>query len=300
MTENVPRTEVAFAKANGIEVAYDTFGRPGAPPLLLITGLGFQMIMWDEEFCSRLAACGYFVIRSDNRDIGLSSKFHHAGVPNISALLKAQGKKSTPEVPYTIADMAMDSMGLLDALEIQTAHVTGLSMGGMIGQIMAAKFPGRVRTFISMMSSSGDPALPPPTPEAQAVLYTPLPIERAKYIESWVNIWRVLSGSSYPVEEALARKWASQSYARGLNPDGIARQLAAVIASGSRKELLKSITVPTLVLHGDADPLVPLECGIDTARAIPGAKLEIIKGMGHALPRVLWPGIIDRIRKHAV
>jgi len=300
MTKNVPHTDVAFAKANGIEIAYDTFGRLEAPPLLLITGLGFQMVMWDEEFCTELAGCGYFVIRFDNRDMGLSSKFPHAGVPNISALMKAQGTRPAPEAPYTISDMAMDAMSLLDALEIRAAHVTGLSMGGMIGQVMAAKFPARVRTFVSMMSSSGDPALPPPTPEAQAVLYTPLPIERAKYVERWVHIWRVLSGSSYPVEEALARKWASRSHARGLNPDGIARQLAAVMISGSRKELLHSITVPTLVLHGDADPLVPLECGIDTARAIPGAKLEIIKGMGHALPRELWPRIIDIIRKHAV
>jgi len=148
--------------------------------------------------------------------------------------------------------------------------------------------------------TAGDPRLPPPKPEALSILFTPLPTEWTDYIESCVHVWRVLSGTEFPVDEARVRKWAEQSHDRGLNPDGVARQLAAIIASESRKEMLRSVTVPTMVLHGDADPLVPVECGIDTANAIPGAKLVIVKGMGHALPKALWPQVIDAIVRHAV
>ncbi len=196
--------------------------------------------------------------------------------------------------------MANDAMGLLDVLAIEFAHVVGLSMGGMIGQIMALRFPGRIRTLTSIMSTTGDPTLPPPKPEALAVLVTPIPLERSAYVESWLNVWRVLSGPQIPVQEFLARKWAELSYDRGVNPHGFLRQMAAVIASGSRKDALKTLTVPALVIHGDADPLAPLECGIDTANSIPGAKLRVIKGMGHALPEAVWSEVIDAIAGHAV
>ena len=299
MTQNVPHSDVGIARANDIEIAYETFGDPSSKPMLLIMGLGFQMIVWDDEFCTQLATRGYWVIRFDNRDIGLSTRFDEAHVPNISALLKSQEQGEAVHVPYILSEMADDVIGLLDALGIESAHVVGLSMGGMIGQIMAAKFPERIHTLTSVMSSTGDPELPPPKPEALSVLLTPLPTDRAGYIERCVRIWSVLSGPKFPVDETRVRKWAGQSHDRGLNPAGFARQFAAIIASGSRKEMLKSVTIPTMVLHGDADPLVPVECGIDTANAVPGARLVIIEGMGHALPETLWPRVIDAIEHHA-
>jgi len=300
MTHDVPNTDEAIAKANGIEIAYDTFGYRGDPALLLITGLGVQMVIWDERFCKQLAAKGYLVIRFDNRDMGRSTKMNKAAVPSISAVMKAQLSGKPADVPYTLADMADDAMGLLDALGIESSHVVGLSMGGMIGQIMGLRFPRRIRSLTSIMSTTGDPNLPPPKPESLAVLMAPIPTERTAYVESWINVWRVLSGPQVPVAEVDARKWTELSYDRGVNPEGFLRQMAAITASGSRKDALKSLTVPTLVLHGDADTLVPLECGIDTANAIPDAKLRIIEGMGHALPEALWSQVIDAIASHAL
>jgi len=299
VTREVPHSAAAFAKAKGIDIAYDTFGFESDPAMLLIMGLGVQMVVWDEAFCTKLAARGYWVIRFDNRDVGLSTRLTEAGVPNIAAVMEAQSLGQPPTVPYTLEDMAKDAIGLLDALDIGSAHVVGLSMGGMIGQIMAYRFPERVRSFTSIMSTTGDPSLPPPTPEALEVLIVPIPPERSAYVEGWLNVWRVLSGPRIPVEEALGRKWAELSHQRGLNPTGFLRQMAAVMASGSRKDILKAIRVPTLVIHGDADPLVPLECGIDTANAIPGAKLRIIEGMGHTLPEAVWSQVIDAIAGHA-
>jgi pimeloyl-ACP methyl ester carboxylesterase len=300
MTHGVPHSDLAFAKANGIEIAYDTFGFQSDPAVLLIMGLGVQMVVWDEKFCTQLAARGYWVIRFDNRDIGLSTNLTKAGMPDLSAVMAAQSRGEDLEIPYTLADMADDAMGLLDTLAIESAHVVGLSMGGMIGQIMALRFPTRIRSLTSIMSTTGDPRLPPPKPEALAVLVNPIPPERSAYVKSWLNIWRVLSGPQIPVEEALAKKWAELSHDRGLNPNGFLRQMAAVIASGSRKDALKAVTVPTLVLHGDADPLVPLECGIDTANSIPGAELRIIEGMGHTLPEAVWSKVIDALAGHAL
>jgi pimeloyl-ACP methyl ester carboxylesterase len=299
MAREVRHAAQAFAKANGIEIAYDAFGSQSDPAILLIMGLGVQMVVWDEDFCTRLAARGYWVIRFDNRDVGLSTRFSEMGVPNLPAIQEAQSLGRALGVPYSLEDMAGDAIGLLDALGIGSAHVVGLSMGGMIGQIMAYRFPERVRSFTSIMSTTGDPNLPPPTPEALSALIVPIPPERSAYVEGWLSVWRVLSGPRFPVEAALGRKWAEMSHQRGLNPAGFLRQMAAVVASGSRKELLKAVTVPTLVIHGDADPLVPLECGIDTASSIPAAKLRVIEGMGHTLPEAVWPQVIDAIVGHA-
>jgi pimeloyl-ACP methyl ester carboxylesterase len=299
MKQVLPRSDLAFARTNGIEIAYDTFGHPSNPPLLLIMGLGVQMVVWDDTFCELLAARGYWVIRFDNRDVGLSTNLSRAGVPSIPEIIEAQSRREPVNVPYTLNDMADDAIGLFDALGIESAHVVGLSMGGMIGQIMALRFPGRIKTLTSVMSTTGDPNLPPPQPEALSVLVIPIPPERSAYIEGWLTVWRILSGPQIPVEEHLARRWAELSHERGLNPTGFLRQMAAVIASGSRKDALKDLTVPTLVLHGDADPLVPVECGIDTANSISGAKLRIIEGMGHTLPEAVWPTVIDAIAEHA-
>ena len=293
------RTLPAKARANGIELCWDSFGDANAPPLLLIMGLAAQMIAWDDDFCARLAERGYRVIRFDNRDIGLSTRFTDAGVPDVKAafMQALQGKPVT--APYTLRDMAADAIGLLDTLGIDRAHVVGASMGGAIGQTMAIHHPERLRSLVSIMATTGAPGLPPPTQEALAVLFKPPPLEQAAYFESYAHTWKVLRAGSFPLDEARDLERAAQNWTRGLNPPGVARQLMAILASGSRKEALRSVRVPTLVIHGDADPLVPLACGIDTAESVPGAKLLVIEGMGHALPISMWPRIIDAIAAHA-
>ncbi len=294
----VQHSKPAVAKVNDIEIVFDTFGDTSWPPILLIMGLGAQMIDWRDDFCERLASRGYWVIRYDNRDVGLSSKFDDAGVPDMLKMLIAASQGSVVESPYTIDDMADDAVGLLEALEIEKAHVIGVSMEGMIAQSMAIHHPARLATLISIMSSTGEPDLPPPTPEALAVLTTPAPTDRENYIQSSVETWQILSGPRFPPDENLIREQAGLKFDRGIHPAGIARQMAAILVSGGRKKLLKSVTVPTLVIHGDADPLVPVAGGEDTAAAIPGAKLIIIKGMGHYLPIELWPQLIDEIVLH--
>jgi len=294
------RTAAAYAKTNGIELCYDTFGDPQAPALLLIMGLAAQMIAWDDEFCGKLAARGYHVVRFDNRDAGLSTRFDAAGTPNVGAALMAAALGRPIEAPYLLRDMADDAVGLLDALRIPAAHVVGASMGGAIGQMLAIHHPARLHTLTSIMSTSGAPNLPPPTPEALDVLFSPVPTDQAAYLENYVRTWNVLRAGHFPLDEARDLDRARQIFARGLNPAGVARQMVAVIASGSRKEALAAVTVPTLVIHGDADPLLPLACGIDTAESVRGSKLVILKGMGHALPISLWPQIIDAIAAHAV
>lgn len=292
------------ARSNGIELAYDSFGDARAQPLILIMGLGTQMIAWDEAFCEQLAGRGYRVIRFDNRDIGQSTRLDHAGLPDVGKLLM-QAMAGQPvdaaKVPYTLADMADDTIGLLDALDIDTAHVVGASMGGAIAQEIALRHPKRARTMTAIMASSGAPGLPPPKPEALSFLLTPSPTDRAGYIERHRQLMRVLRGpGDFADEERLDAARATRAFERGLNPAGYARQLAAIIASGSRKERLGDVRTPTLVIHGDNDPLVPIECGIDIARSVPGARMVTVAGMGHALPRVTWTPIVDAIAEHAV
>jgi pimeloyl-ACP methyl ester carboxylesterase len=300
MNQKVLHSDPTKVKVVGIEIVYDTFGESTAPPMLLVMGLGEQMIAWDEEFCSELAAQGYWVIRYDNRDAGLSTKFDEAGIPNIPALMQAQMQGKMIETPYLLRDMADDAVGLLDAMGVESAHVVGLSMGGMIVQEMAIHHSERVRTMTSIMSSTGNPELPPAKPEAMALLTEPAPTGRLGHIENSVRVARILSGTGFPIDEDRVRKKAGDGFDRGLSPAGMTRQLAAIIGSGSRKDALKSVTVPTLVIHGDADPLVPVEGGIDTADTISGAELLIIKGMGHNLPPVIWPQVVAAIVSHAV
>lgn len=288
-----------YAQANGIRICYDTFGERTAPPLLLVMGLAGQMIAWDEEFCRRLAGQGYFVVRYDNRDIGLSTRFSEAGIPDIMGLIgqALQGKPIT--APYLLRDMAADAVGLLDALGIEKAHIVGISMGGAIGQELAINYAPRLRTFTSIMATTGDPSLPQAKPEALALLMAPPPKSQGEYVQSFLRSWQVLRGPGFADDDARDAGRAAANYARGLNPAGVARQLAAIIASGNRTSALHKVTVPTLVIHGDADPLVPVECGVATANAIPGAKLIRIPRMGHALPIAMWPQIIEAIAAHA-
>ena len=300
MTQSVLHSDPTSVRVNGIEIVYDTFGEPSAAPLLLISGLGGQMIGWDNEFCGGLAAHGYWVIRFDNRDVGLSTKLDEAGIPDIAALMLARMQGKAVQAPYLLRDMAADAAGLLEAIGVESAHVVGVSMGGMIAQEMVIQFPERVRTMTSIMSTTGNPELPPPTAEAALVLVAPAPTDREGFIEYSVQSWQVLGGPGYPEDPERMKERAGRAFDRGLCPAGTARQLAAVLASGSRKEALKSVTVPALVIHGDADPLVPVEGGIDTADAISGAGRLIIEGMGHALPPALWPQVIGAIVEHAV
>ncbi len=266
-------------------------------------GAGHADDAWDEVFCERLAARGYRVIRFDNRDIGQSTHLAAAGLPDIGKLL-AQALAGLPihaaSVPYTLADMAQDTVGLLDALGIESAHVVGASMGGAIAQEVALRHPKRVRTLVSIMATSGAPDLPPPRPEALQVLLTPAPTDRAGYVARHRQVMKVLRAGSDPHEEALDAPRAERAFERGLNPPGYARQLAAILASGSRRQRLASLRTPTLVIHGDADPLVPIECGRDVARHVAGARMVTIPRMGHALPKSAWTPIIDAIAEHAV
>jgi len=292
--------EVSFASVNGIRIAFETFGRPSDRPLLLIMGLGSQMVQWDEDFCRRLAAKQYWVIRFDNRDIGLSTRFDRMRVPDPLKVGNAWLRGENPALPYTLLDMAEDARGLIEALGLESAHVVGESMGGMIAQLMAIHWPGHLRTLTSLMSTTGAPDLPPPKAEVLEILQRPLPTDRNRYVDAFAEAVAILNGPKVPVDGALVRKWAILSYDRGLNPAGVARQYAALMAAGDRTPDLKAVTVPTLVIHGDADPLLPVECGRATAEAIPTAKLRLIPGMGHALPPAVWDAVIGAIAAHAV
>jgi pimeloyl-ACP methyl ester carboxylesterase len=300
MTHAVPYTDPEHATCNGIEICYDTFGDPSAPPLLLVMGLGAQMIAWEEEFCAALAARDYWVVRYDNRDVGLSTRFDDAGVPDVMAMMPALMQGQAIQAPYTLRDMADDAAGLLDALGIESAHIVGVSMGGMIVQTMAIHHPQRVRTLTSIMSTTGNPELPTANPEVISLLIRPAPEDRDGYVASQVETWKVLGSPGFPFDEDLVRERAGRAFDRGLCPEGTMRQMAAILASGSRKEALKSLSVPTLVIHGDADVLVPVEGGIDTAAAVPGAKLMIVEGMGHDIPLPVAPQVIEAIAQHAV
>jgi pimeloyl-ACP methyl ester carboxylesterase len=288
-----------IARANGIELCYEIFGDANAEPMLLIMGLGAQMIHWDDDFCRQLAARGFRVIRFDNRDIGKSSRLSGGKRLGPVELLKLRFLKIPVAAPYNLRDMAKDVTGLMDVLGIKSAHLVGASMGGMIAQEIAISFPARVRSLTSIMSTTGNPKDPPPTREAAAVLMAPPPATKEEYFARYAQTWKVLRAGSFPEDEARDRSRAELNFERGLNPAGVGRQLRAILASGSRKQRLASVKAPTLVIHGTVDPLVRPAAGVDTAASIPGAKLMMVEGMGHALPIRFWPQIIDAIDKHA-
>jgi pimeloyl-ACP methyl ester carboxylesterase len=285
-------------QANGIEIAYDSFGDTAGRPLLLVMGLGAQMLLWDEAFCERLAEHGHYVVRFDNRDVGLSTKFDAAGVPDVIALIRGMAAGEPASAPYSLDDMADDAAGLLDALGLETAHICGASMGGMVAQTIAIRHPRRVRSLVSMMSTTGNPSLPPATPAAMAMLMTPAPADREGNIERAVNVSRTIGSPGFPFDEAGVRDRAARLYDRSFYPAGMVRQMAAILAHGSRVESLRQVSAPTLVIHGDADPLVPIDGGRDTAASVPGAAMLVIEGMGHDLPVGTWPKITGAIAEH--
>jgi pimeloyl-ACP methyl ester carboxylesterase len=276
----------------GITLCYETFGDPADPAALLVMGLGAQMVAWQEDFCEELAARGLYVIRFDNRDIGRST--HLQGPP--PSLL--QLLRYSVSAPYTLADMAQDAVGLMDELEIDRAHVIGASMGGMIAQTLAARHPARTRSLVSMMSSTGGRWVGRPALASYPIFLHKAPTEREAFIEHAERLFAKIGSRGIPQDTEGVREIAALSFDRELDRTGAGRQLAAIIASGDRTAELEQITVPTLVIHGSVDPLVSPSGGRATARAIPGAELMMIEGMGHDLPRVLWPRLLDAVAAH--
>jgi proline iminopeptidase len=287
--------------ANGLRIAFDTAGDPKAVPLLLIAGLGLQLHAWPDEFVEGLVDLGFYVIRFDNRDCGLSSKFEHAGTPSLALAWLKSLVRWPLRPPYTLDDMADDAVGVLSALGVARAHVVGMSMGGMIAQLMAANHPARVLSLTSMMSSSGRRGLPGPTPVVRrAMLRRPRHASDGEaVIDHTVQLLRAIASPAFPTAEKALRRRVARAVRRNYCPNGIVRQVMAVAASGDRTPRLQTITVPSLVIHGAGDPLVPLACGVDTARAIPGARLEVVQGMGHDLPAQLLERLLALIDAHA-
>ncbi len=287
--------EEQVAPANGIELCFQEMGPAAGEPLLLVMGLATQMIAWNEGFCSLLADRGHRVIRFDNRDIGRSTKIESAGVPSRFDMLT--GRHAT--APYLLRDMAGDTFGLMDHLEIESAHVAGASMGGMIVQQMAIDRPERVRSMTSIMSTTGSRWAGLPSLKAFGVLFGSPPKGRDQVIERAVKTFRVIGSPGYPFEEDRIREISAASYERGHSAAGVARQLHAILASGDRTAALRRVEVPTAVIHGDSDVLVRPTGGRATARAVPGARLDLIEGMGHDLPPALWSRIADDIAANA-
>lgn len=283
--------------ANDLHLEYESFGRPDAPAILLIMGLGAQMLRWNVEICEGLVDAGYRVIRFDNRDCGLSTRFDEAPIPAVGDIISTLKSGRTPAVPYTLDDMAGDCVGLLDALGIEAAHIVGISMGGAIAQLIAAHHASRVRSLTCLMASSGNLALPGPSPEAAAALFAPLPRDRSRdsIVADGIRRFLVVASPDYPSDGAWLQQLFAREFERGFYPPGVARQLAAIIANGDRRPLLATIRVPTLVLHGAEDPLIPAACGEDIARHVPGARLHLIPGMGHDLPLALTGELVGAI-----
>lgn len=287
--------------ANGIRLEYDEFGSTEDPAILLIMGLATQMVAWPVSFCEQLAECGFRVIRFDNRDVGLSTKFHGATAPGpVKARVNYMlGRRF--DVPYTLADMATDAVALLDALEVERAHVAGVSMGGMIGQRMAIDHPHRLHSLTSIMSSSGHRKLPGPRPGVirHMIFSRPSRPDREALMDYMLALLERIGSPGYPVAEEERRKQIALSLDRSINPPAFRRHMAAVLHDGDRSDQLRGVQAPTLVVHGTDDPLVPVECGKHAAECIPDARLELIPGMGHDLPPGLFPELIRLISEHA-
>jgi pimeloyl-ACP methyl ester carboxylesterase len=276
------------AHANGIRLAYETFGEPGQPPVLLVMGLGAQMVGWHDDFCRALSA-GRYVVRFDNRDVGESEWLQ--GTVDLAACMAGD----TSSAVYTLEDMADDAVALLAELGLESAHVVGASMGGMIAQTLAIRHPERVRSVTSIMSTTGERGIAKPTDAAAAALLSPAARTREEAMERAVTVSAVIGSPAYPRDESELRERAARAWDRGVNPSGFARQLAAIQASGDRTRALAGVRAPVLVVHGEDDPLVPVTGGRATAAAIPGAELWVVPGMGHDLPRALWPELIARV-----
>jgi pimeloyl-ACP methyl ester carboxylesterase len=286
---------VLHAACGDLDIAHEGFDSPDDPTILLVMGLATQMLGWPDDFCRSLAGEGFRVVRFDNRDIGLSTHLHEAGMPDLSPLYRGQ---PITGAAYTLADMADDAAGLLDALGVGRAHVVGASMGGMIAQELALQRPHRVLSLTSIMSTPA-PSVGAPTPQALAALLSPPATTAEEAGQRAVEVYGVIGSPGYALDTEGLRARAAESFLRANDPAGVARQLAAIHASGDRTERLAASAVPTLVIHGEDDPLVQLDGGIATAKAVPGSRLVTYPGMGHDLPRALWPEIVGEIVTHA-
>ena len=285
-------SEERLAPANGIEIAYQEVGDPAAEPLLLVMGLATQMLGWDEELCGMLAERGFRVVRFDNRDVGHSTMLDSAGVPSRGDLFL--GRRAS--AAYLLSDMAADAIGVMDHLDISAAHVAGVSMGGMIGQTLAIEHPERIRSLVSIMSTTGSRRVGTPTLKAFGLMMAKAPRTREEYVERAVRMFGTVIGSpAYPTDPERLREVAGRMYDRSHNPRGILRQMHAITASGDRTPALRRLRLPVAVIHGTRDSLIRPSGGRATARAIPGARLRMIEGMGHDLPRELWPTFVDDI-----
>ncbi len=282
--------------ANGIEIAYELLGDPAGEPLVLVMGLGMQMIAWPDDLCAALGERGFRVVRFDNRDVGRSTWIEGGPVPDVMA---AAFGADTSTAAYTLSDMAADTAGLLDALELDSAHLAGASMGGMIVQALAIEHPERVRSLTSIMSTTGDRAVGQPSPAALPALLTPPPPDPAAYPDWAVSMHAIIGSPGFETDTGEIRAMAARSLERGSNPLGVARQLVGILASGDRTAALGGVSVPAAVIHGSSDPLIDPSGGRATAAAIPGAELVEIEGMGHDLPRGAWPRIVDTIAANA-
>ncbi|WP_370307443.1 alpha/beta fold hydrolase [Sinimarinibacterium flocculans] len=286
-------------KTNGIEIEVESFGQARDPAILLIMGLGGQMVLWPDDFCERLAGAGYRVVRFDKRDIGLSTKLDGLGRPPLLRNGIAHTLRLPVRAPYRLDDMALDSVGVLDALDIERAHVVGVSMGGMIAQLLAARHGGRVASLTSIMSSSGHRALPGPRFDVQLrLMKRPARLDREGLIAHGMQTWRMIGSPGYPEAEADLRDKVARQIDRNVHPQGFVRQISAIMASGSRAPLLSRVRAPTLIIHGKADPLVPVAAAYDLKKRLPHARLEVIEGMGHDMPRALLPRIEQMILEH--
>ena len=288
------------ASSNGIEIAYDDRGSRRDPAILLIMGLGTQMTAWPDAFCDGLAARGFRVVRFDNRDIGLSTKFDAAPRIDLGTVLQRvmMGQKINP--PYRLTDMAADAIGLMDCLTIEKAHIVGASMGGMIAQIMAATYPERTLSLVSIMSTSGDPGLPQAKPEAISAIMQARPdgSDREVAIRHGMRIYRAIGSPGFPMADDELRAKVGAAFDRSYYPAGVGRQFAAIMANGSRVEMLKKLAVPTLVLHGAEDPLVPVAAGKHTASLIAGSTFTVIPGMGHDIAAGVIDVLVEAIAAH--
>jgi pimeloyl-ACP methyl ester carboxylesterase len=274
---------------NGIDIEYEEMGSPDDPAFLLIMGFSVQLTGWDERFCRRLASKGFRVVRFDNRDVGLSSRITSGPTPDIAKAIVGDHSSAS----YTLADMAEDAACLIDALGLAPAHVLGASMGGMIAQELAIRHPDKVASLCSIMSTTGDPSVGQPSEAAMGALLSPPPTNRDEAAARAVASSKVIGSPAYPTEEAVLRERAMAAFDRAYDPVGVARQLVGISASPERTEALGSVTAPTLVIHGAEDPLIDVSGGEATAKAVPGADLLVIPGMGHDLPQALWDTIID-------
>jgi pimeloyl-ACP methyl ester carboxylesterase len=285
-------------RANDIDIAYEAIGDPHDPPLVMIMGLVTQMIGWPDPFCRMLARSGRYVIRFDNRDVGLSTKMDSLGVPDIERLARDVRAGKEVSVPYGLEDLAADTWALLDALGIGEANVCGLSMGGMIAQVMAMEKPDRVRSLVCMETTTGETDLPPATPEAQEAFFSLPPVEREACLNHMVEVYSVFGGRSEHMDRDLQRHMTAAAFDRMWYPIGFSRQFSAVIAAPGRRRSLGKLNIPALVIHGDCDTLFPLAHGQDLAAAIARSELLVVKGLGHGMAYPsLWDEMVNAIVK---